>query len=987
MDESPPSQSSNNQMQSNPDRMDEHQSMESASSPGPTISDLINIKIKTIDSKNYQFQVENDIQIKAFKERIATEVDIEPECQRMIFCGRVLADDKTLKYYKIDNGKVIHLVKRTPPAKSDANSSASSVNQNSNNESNLNSEPRARFRSFRNGDVSSVFMGTFSMDSRSDLINHVMRHVVGLNRSGSQETGSADSTNRNISNEANIRGRFNQIRQILNYIDTNFQILQDPNHIPRPFESISENHQYRLSDYSRFMTNTISYLERLRPYVDTWLQSFDEVESSAERNAETSQQFDEDSHHYSIIMRILHHLSHVFHLLTDFQIDPRNRTNPISLNVLDNNLSNSSGISLSLGSNQDNSNVSSNAVNNSADIAALIHDEDIDDEDLDDDLLGISSNRNIDDSLHSSTNTEINQSGRNDQQPIDPSAQNSSNTTTSASATSESSTTSQPRMSFFTNYPTHSPILLMEVDATINGHRTNLGPRPIPNFSISDLNVTINNLINNASNVTFNTSMSAPPPPPPTSSSSGTNDNNQPADSNDDGQNRNNSSTANNASNTANQFASASNTMNLLPLRFDPYLNCNSSYTLPKIRPTSAGIFESLNPQVLQQRLSQLFDSDNNIVSNIFNSLQTESISPSNSSSSQSDFLNLIEFLLSQMNQLPNFNSLANSPRIDDYLRSLNLFNIDQNNIITNILSFLFRNLNFQDLFQLVNADYNRLDGLRQPLQDSIREFLLSGQAWSLELARSQISQYISENHTTLENAASDLAINPDINIGDSLQNFFIEYFLKFLNSLMNLENNETFPSDVLSIINDLALNFNFFCELVFADPIQGRQGFITNLINTEFLDLRIRTFIINLINSRLANITNVFSPDQMNAVRSTIRRNVRETLLSNDLSSIQSRPMETPLATNNHLNDDNEDVEFSDAFSEIPSASSVPKTESSEEWQSLVPNEWVPIIQEDINKQKNIDNDHPPPFSDAYLSGMSKKRRLENDSKTNENK
>lgn len=61
MDESPPSQSSNNQMQSNPDRMDEHQSMESASSPGPTISDLINIKIKTIDSKNYQFQVENDV--------------------------------------------------------------------------------------------------------------------------------------------------------------------------------------------------------------------------------------------------------------------------------------------------------------------------------------------------------------------------------------------------------------------------------------------------------------------------------------------------------------------------------------------------------------------------------------------------------------------------------------------------------------------------------------------------------------------------------------------------------------------------------------------------------------------------------------------------------------------------------------------------------------------------------------------------------------
>ena len=37
-----------------------------------------------------------------------------------------------------------------------------------------------------------------------------------------------------------------------------------------------------------------------------------------------------------------------------------------------------------------------------------------------------------------------------------------------------------------------------------------------------------------------------------------------------------------------------------------------------------------------------------------------------------------------------------------------------------------------------------------------------------------------------------------------------------------------------------------------------------------------------------------------------------------------------------------------------------------------------VPIINEDIKKQKNIDKSHQPPFSDAYLNGMSKKRRLE---------
>ena len=37
-----------------------------------------------------------------------------------------------------------------------------------------------------------------------------------------------------------------------------------------------------------------------------------------------------------------------------------------------------------------------------------------------------------------------------------------------------------------------------------------------------------------------------------------------------------------------------------------------------------------------------------------------------------------------------------------------------------------------------------------------------------------------------------------------------------------------------------------------------------------------------------------------------------------------------------------------------------------------------MPIIKEDIEKQKNIDKKHQQPFSEAYLNGMPKKRRLE---------
>ncbi|XP_046844611.1 large proline-rich protein BAG6-like isoform X2 [Xenia sp. Carnegie-2017] len=287
------------------------------------------VTVKTLDSQTRTFNVSLETTVKEFKTKIAEEMKIPIEKQRLIFQGKVLSDEKQLQDYKV-SGCVVHLVERQPPrTRSNGQSTETTTGSTS-----TTSMP---------GNIAGI-MGAFAlpvdvMGVTQQIVQGIVQQIGAESAQANISTTSSDdgssvnvhvnlSTSRNDcqSRIAPARAHLNNVSRIIQRLENDG--LPSSNYINETNSNaengVPSNSENSLEDLANILQQVVQLNDEMRPHLIRYQEL---LRSHTDRQLQGADDLLPD-----LTAEVMHSLSHAFHALSD--ITTNFRVPDPQLNVL-----------------------------------------------------------------------------------------------------------------------------------------------------------------------------------------------------------------------------------------------------------------------------------------------------------------------------------------------------------------------------------------------------------------------------------------------------------------------------------------------------------------------------------------------------------------------------------------------------------------------------------------------------------------------------
>ncbi|VDL60595.1 unnamed protein product [Hymenolepis diminuta] len=295
---------------------------------------MFEVSVKTLDGESKTFQIEDEeLTVSGFKEKISSEMNIPIDRQRLIFQGKLLADDRKLKDCDVAS-KTVHLVPRPPPQPGNEAGPSATNEETQPSRSTFGSSP---FQGFTNT-MNSIFQSLNPPPSNVNpalsayrLFNTLQRQANNLlNNIDGERANESTSTIAPVEGQTTISDASNL--QSGNFGSTSEQQSQQQETPTVDFERLAD----MVAEQRRLW-------QRLDPHLDRW-EAMLRAEQEARKTENRSESFSNDEVEpmdtsndtepatsttnvewsdtfFSNVSAALHLHAHMLHLFSDFLVE------------------------------------------------------------------------------------------------------------------------------------------------------------------------------------------------------------------------------------------------------------------------------------------------------------------------------------------------------------------------------------------------------------------------------------------------------------------------------------------------------------------------------------------------------------------------------------------------------------------------------------------------------------------------------------------